>query len=156
MKLELMLFSGYGNIVPNTFEGRLFCIIFAIIGIPFTLTVIADYGNLFANSVSIIAKKCKTLSEFSFKYINEMKKVKVKRLFIFFIEMCNKDSKIRNFKGRKWLYAIGAVIFLGFYLAAGAAVFDLWEDGWTFFDGFYFSFITMTTVGLGDLVPGYN
>lgn len=55
---------GYGNIVPNTFEGRLFCIIFAIIGIPFTLTVIADYGNLFANSVSIIAKKCKSMSEF--------------------------------------------------------------------------------------------
>lgn len=55
---------GYGNIVPKTFEGRLFCIIFAIIGIPFTLTVIADYGNLFANSVSLIAKKCKSMSEF--------------------------------------------------------------------------------------------
>lgn len=71
-----------------------------------------------------------------------------------FLEMCNKDSKIRKFKGRKWLYAIGAVIFLGFYLSAGAAVFDQWEEGWTFFDGFYFSFITMTTVGFGDLVPG--
>lgn len=55
---------GYGNIVPNTFEGRLFCIFFAIIGIPFTLTVVADYGNLFANSVSVIAKKCKSLSKF--------------------------------------------------------------------------------------------
>ena len=37
---------GYGNIVPETFEGRLFCIFFALIGIPFTLTVIADYGKL--------------------------------------------------------------------------------------------------------------
>lgn len=54
---------GYGNIVPNTFEGRLFCIFFALIGIPFTLTVIADYGNIFANTVSIVAKKCKSLSE---------------------------------------------------------------------------------------------
>lgn len=54
---------GYGNIVPATFEGRLFCIFFALIGIPFTLTVIADYGNIFANTVSILAKKCKTLSK---------------------------------------------------------------------------------------------
>lgn len=68
--------------------------------------------------------------------------------------MCNKDSKIRKFKGRKWLYALSAVAFLGIYLSAGAAVFDSWEEGWTFFDGFYFSFITMTTVGFGDLVPG--
>lgn len=68
--------------------------------------------------------------------------------------MCNKDSKIRKFKGRKWLYALSAVVFLGIYLSAGAAVFDSWEEGWTFFDGFYFSFITMTTVGFGDLVPG--
>ncbi|KAG5668279.1 hypothetical protein PVAND_016226 [Polypedilum vanderplanki] len=120
---------GYGNIAPETFEGRLFCIIFAIFGLPFTLTVIADYGSLFANSVSAVAKKCKT-----FKF-------------------CSKDSKFRTFKGRKWLYAIGAVIFLGFYLSAGAAVFEQWEH-WTFFEGFYFSFITMTTIGLGDLVPG--
>lgn len=55
-------------------------------------------------------------------------------------------------RGRKWLYAIGAVIFLGIYLSAGAAVFEQTEK-WTFFEGFYFSFITMTTIGLGDLVP---
>ena len=71
----------------------------------------------------------------------------------FFLEMCNKDSKFRKMKGRKWLYAIGAVLFLGVYLSAGAAVFKQSEK-WTFFDGFYFSFITMTTIGLGDLVPG--
>jgi len=27
-----------------------------------------------------------------------------------------------------------------------------WEN-WALFDGFYYSFITMTTVGFGDLVP---
>ena len=47
-----------------TFEGRLFCIIFAIFGLPFTLSVIADYGGLFANSVSAVAAKCKELSKY--------------------------------------------------------------------------------------------
>lgn len=66
--------------------------------------------------------------------------------------MCNKDSKVRKMRGRKWLYTIGALVFLGFYLSVGAAIFERWEN-WSFFDGFYFSFITMTTIGLGDLVP---
>lgn len=37
--------SGYGNIVPVTTSGRGFCMLFALIGIPFTLTVIADLGK---------------------------------------------------------------------------------------------------------------
>lgn len=120
--------AGYGNIVPATFEGRLFCIFFALIGIPFTLTVIADYGNLFANSVSYLAKKCKALSIFIWIWENINNQNIFSKLLLS-LEMCNKDSKIRKFKGRKWLYAIGAVVFLGIYLSAGAAVFDQWEDG---------------------------
>jgi potassium channel subfamily K, invertebrate len=44
-------------------------------------------------------------------------------------------------------------MFLGIYLSVGAAVFNKFEAGWSFFDGFYFSFITVTTIGFGDLVP---
>ena len=49
-KLKLFV-KGYGNIAPKTFAGRLFCILFAIVGIPFTLSVIADVGQLFATLV---------------------------------------------------------------------------------------------------------
>lgn len=47
---------GYGNIVPVTIGGRAFCICFALIGIPFTLTVIADWGRLFATAVSVLGR----------------------------------------------------------------------------------------------------
>ena len=40
-KIEHITVSGYGNIAPVTFAGRLFCIFFAIVGIPFTLSVMA-------------------------------------------------------------------------------------------------------------------
>ena len=51
---------GYGNISPVTLPGRFFCIIFAIIGIPFTLSVMADIGQILA---TIISKLCEQYNE---------------------------------------------------------------------------------------------
>ena len=39
------------------------------------------------------------------------------------------------------------------YLLLGAQIFSSWE-GWTYLDACYFSFVTLSTIGFGDLVPG--
>ncbi|XP_050466860.1 TWiK family of potassium channels protein 7-like isoform X1 [Cataglyphis hispanica] len=122
---------GYGNVVPSTNWGRIFCIFFALIGIPLTLIVIADLGKLFAEGVVYIALK-----------------LKLKLLF-----RAKLSCVPTNVTGRRSLGACAAIILLFLYLACGAGMFMLWEDDWNFFDGFYFCFVTMTTIGFGDLVP---
>ncbi|XP_067206623.1 TWiK family of potassium channels protein 7 isoform X2 [Linepithema humile] len=122
---------GYGNVVPSTNWGRIFCIFFAFIGIPLTLIVIADLGKLFAKVVVHIALTMKSKLPF----------------------LMNLSCIPTNVTGRRSLGACAAVGLLFLYLACGAGMFMLWEDDWDFFDGFYFCFVTMTTIGFGDLVP---
>ena len=45
------------------------------------------------------------------------------------------------------------LILITAYITCGAIIFSEWED-WTFVQGFYFSFITLSTIGFGDFVPG--
>lgn len=45
-----------------------------------------------------------------------------------------------------------ALFLLITYMMFGAVVFSIWE-GWNFFDALYFVFISMSTIGFGDLVP---
>ncbi|KAG1661506.1 Potassium channel subfamily K member 18 [Nymphon striatum] len=46
-----------------------------------------------------------------------------------------------------------SLVILVVYISGGAALFSLWE-GWDYLDGSYFCFITLSTIGFGDLVPG--
>ncbi|CAG2163016.1 unnamed protein product [Oppiella nova] len=45
------------------------------------------------------------------------------------------------------------LVLLTSYVCGGGVLFSLWE-GWNFLDGAYFCFVTLSTIGFGDLVPG--
>ncbi|XP_022080754.1 TWiK family of potassium channels protein 7-like isoform X2 [Acanthaster planci] len=48
------------------------------------------------------------------------------------------------------------LIFALMYVCMLAGLLCLWENQWNYFDAFYFSFITLTTIGFGDLVPEHQ
>ncbi|ROW01250.1 hypothetical protein VMCG_05891 [Cytospora schulzeri] len=64
--------------------------------------------------------------------------------------------QIRAEHRRRWLaMGISTTVWLILWLV-GAAIFQQCEvsyQGWTYFDGFYFAFVSLTTVGYGDVTP---
>lgn len=57
---------------------------------------------------------------------------------------------------RRWMaMGISTTVWLMLWLV-GAAIFqqsELRYQGWTYFDGFYFAFVSLTTIGYGDVTP---
>ena len=45
-----------------------------------------------------------------------------------------------------------AIFILVAYMLFGASIYFIWED-WSFFEAFYFVFISISTIGFGDYVP---
>nr|XP_045597846.1 TWiK family of potassium channels protein 7-like [Procambarus clarkii] len=109
---------GYGNIAPSTVGGRVFCMIFALVGIPLTLSVIANMGDVLASLVPVAA-----------------------------LDMFLPKGKLRAV-----VTVVSTLSLLVAFIALGGALF-MFLDQWTFTEAFYFSFITTTTIGFGDLVP---
>lgn len=49
--------SGYGNLSPHTMAARLFCIFFALVGIPLNLVVLNHLGHLMQQGVHRCARR---------------------------------------------------------------------------------------------------
>ena len=49
----------------------------------------------------------------------------------------------------------GCVLVMAGYILAGGILFGEWE-GWSYLDGAWFCYISLVSVGFGDLVPGFS
>lgn len=123
------MFLGYGHTVPLSDEGKAFCIFYSVVGIPFTL--------LFLTAV-------------------------VQRIMVF------STRRPVAFIQRRWglskslvsgvhAFILATIMVCCFFLIP-AVIFSVMEEDWNFLESFYFCFISLSTIGLGDYVPGegYN
>ncbi|XP_060106583.1 potassium channel subfamily K member 3 [Heteronotia binoei] len=112
---------GYGHAAPSTDGGKVFCMFYALLGIPLTLVMFQSLGeriNTFVRYLLHRIKKC--------------------------LGMRRPEVSMAN------------MVTIGFFscistLCIGAAAFSYYER-WTFFQAYYYCFITLTTIGFGDYV----
>ncbi|OCT68219.1 potassium channel subfamily K member 10 isoform X1 [Xenopus laevis] len=119
---------GFGNIAPSTEGGKIFCILYAIFGIPlfgFLLAGIGDQlGTIFGKSIARVEKV------FLKKQVSQTK-IRVISTILFIVAGC------------LVFVTIPAVIFKQI-------------EGWTELESIYFVVVTLTTIGFGDFVAGGN
>ncbi|EYC00160.1 hypothetical protein Y032_0117g643 [Ancylostoma ceylanicum] len=144
---------GYGNIVPATSSGRIACVVFALFGAPLAIITIGDLG--------------KFLSECTIWLYKEMKKGRAllrgrwRRFRGLSKENQDAESQSSSSHSLDWedlvmdktevpVFMVFTILLL--YIAFGGVLFSFLE-GWTYMDAFYYSFISLTTIGFGDIVP---
>uniref|UniRef100_A0A8C9DPZ6 Potassium channel subfamily K member n=1 Tax=Prolemur simus TaxID=1328070 RepID=A0A8C9DPZ6_PROSS len=115
---------GYGYTTPLTDAGKAFSIAFALLGVPTTMLLLTAS----AQRLSLLTHA--PLSRLSMRW--------------------GWDPR----RAARWhmLTLLGVIVILCFLVPA--AIFAHLEEAWSFLDAFYFCFISLSTIGLGDYVPG--
>ncbi|KAM4770828.1 potassium channel subfamily K member 16 [Rhinophrynus dorsalis] len=112
---------GYGNLYPSTVAGQVFCVFYALFGIPLNLAFLNLIGKGL-NTHLVALGKCAQGPGGS-----GVMRVMMMALFLI----------------------IGTLLFLVF----PPMIFS-YVEGWSYGEGFYFAFITLSTIGFGDYVLG--
>ena len=130
--------------------GKVVCILYSLLGVPINGILIGALGAYFRNKVPIwYFLHCKYIINFSFlqkKIFFQIKKFETK--------LQASDTALTR------VLVVGAQVIvyclLGFivFIFLPAIVFSSIEDSWDYLDSTYMAFITLTTIGFGDYVPG--
>ncbi|TMS07744.1 Potassium channel subfamily K member 1 [Larimichthys crocea] len=115
---------GYGHTTPLSDTGKAFSIIYALIGVPFTMLVLTACVQRLMYPLVLAPVGLLQRSGM------EPRPATVVHFMLLLI-----------------------LVVLCFFLAP-AAVFSTLEVSWSLLDGLYFCFISLCTIGLGDFVPG--
>ncbi|XP_035827598.1 potassium channel subfamily K member 1, partial [Aplysia californica] len=117
---------GYGRVTPLSDAGKAFCILFAVVGIPLTLV-------LFTACVERLMIPTRQLLYWLYGKLGHLYKV-------FHIQVLH--------------LAIILLIHVVFFMLIPAGIYTALEPSWNYLDAFYYCFISLSTIGLGDYIPG--
>ncbi|XP_013790642.1 potassium channel subfamily K member 18-like, partial [Limulus polyphemus] len=168
----------YGNIAPRTSWGKVATVLYAIVGIPLMLLYLTNIGDTLAKSLRYIYSRlctCKPNDPYRRRKCTDNYRVQHTVAHNSSFEPAVQDKLPVHSEDEARIEAIPnevredleheeprasvpitlCLLILVGYISGGATVFSLWE-GWGFLDGSYFCFVTLSTIGFGDLVPGHS
>ncbi|EDO43464.1 predicted protein [Nematostella vectensis] len=127
---------GYGSLAPVTVPGRVICVIYALLGIPLTLALLAVVGKIVGDYINdtcaLVLKWFRHLyPDYEYENMNQ-----------------NQELGDGQIDAPLWLGLL--ILFIFTTITAGLCC---WMEGWDFGTSFYFQFVTYLTIGFGDVVP---
>lgn len=172
--------QGYGNITPHTGIGKLVTILYAMVGMPLFLLYVANMGDVLATGFRWgYVKLCKC--DFAARRRRNRRAAAMAAAAATVTAVVHQGVPFDD-AGRRSNHGDGTSIASHYvvddddeptgvdyqtatvpitisltvmvsYVCGGAMLFGQWED-WDFLEGSYFCFISLSTTGFGDYVPG--
>uniref|UniRef100_A0A182NN88 Potassium channel domain-containing protein n=1 Tax=Anopheles dirus TaxID=7168 RepID=A0A182NN88_9DIPT len=170
--LTVITTIGYGNIVPRTEWGKIATIFYTIIGMPLFLLYLSNIGDILAKSFKWIYAKfclCRVCPGVARRRAMRARRrahteerdysseIGDNGYDANTINTSNVDEEIEEEITAETNtvtvpITICIMIMIG-YIFFGARLFADWEN-WDILDGSYFCFISLSSIGFGDIVPG--
>lgn len=161
---------GYGNVCPTTFRGRLFGVLYCLIGIPLTLVNVANLAKFFAEFVFFLHYKfwefwgrIRQIRRHHQQHVADggqaadVDAASVASIDGSGVDMFNDEEDEQSFLDHVRLVrfppfiAFSLVIIYGFLVAY--IIQGWYERRWSYLESLYFTFISILTVGFGDYRP---
>jgi hypothetical protein len=182
----LLATIGYGHISPSTFYGKLFCIAYITLGVPMSMVLLSKLVERLEYAItknrvnetnrhkatSAVSKPSPSRSYASIEAASHHKSRR---------EDCKREEKgdhgqdrsrglkrsrrrrarsqVRLYEYRSsyvHFFAVAAFLVVAIYMVPAWLFVSYTELNWSFLDSIYYSFVSVTTIGFGDLVPGQD
>ncbi|KAL6722505.1 hypothetical protein Aduo_017622 [Ancylostoma duodenale] len=164
--LTVLTTCGYGEVSVDTDVGKVFAVVFALVGIPLMFITAADIGKFLSETLLKFVSNWNRMTRKVKQWIYRNRHGRRKSM-----QSSNGNTDTLDILGvdgteeKLWFPIVpsGEDIHLGFpigayvaciclYCSMGSAMFINWERTWSFIHAFHFGFNLIVTVGLGDIV----
>uniref|UniRef100_A0AC35U6T9 Fibronectin type-III domain-containing protein n=1 Tax=Rhabditophanes sp. KR3021 TaxID=114890 RepID=A0AC35U6T9_9BILA len=141
---------GYGYVAPSTFYGRLFGVIYCLIGIPLTLVTVANVAKFISETVFLCHYE---LWKYWMRFKNRNKEGGAEEEMRELFGEADDEQEILDRVRLVRFPPIVVFMFVFIYGLFGAYIVQINESDWTYAESLYFMFISILTVGFGDYRP---
>ncbi|CAO78724.2 Potassium channel domain-containing protein [Caenorhabditis elegans] len=142
---------GYGNLACKTNLGRVATIIYGLIGIPlmlFVLKIFGEHSIKWAQKVRYSIRRCvkRCFRRSKLKRASTIESVASDEMPCEESGISEDEEQITTFPV-KW-----ALFIVFFFMVVCSLIVSFWEK-WDFLTAFYFFFVSLSTIGFGDVIP---